>query len=315
MKPILHYESEDMRPPVDLRNEELLARKLQRFMESFQIPEGLDPMTFLQYSDKLMNPVNYEVPVVHGLKLRTTKDWTLQADVYIPPQQIQRYSILYIHGGAWTMGSPYTHRGIGQEFARRGYVTALLDYRRAPKHRFPAAVDDCEYAVRVLGEKLETLGIDSGNLVLAGDSAGANLAAAVMTDSRNSVHISAALLFYGIYNFYDALPVLSRLVGGIDANEQIYLAENQFESLKTDPRVNPILRCEAFPRTYLSVGTMDPLQQETFTLAASLKDAKIRHKFVIWPGKPHGFLQLPFLDGFNQVFDDPCEFLDQAETT
>jgi acetyl esterase len=74
------------------------------------------------------------------------------------------------------MGSPKTHLRVGREFAAGGYLTINVDYRRAPKHRFPAAFDDCYFATQWAVENAARYGGDSGRLAVGGDSAGGNLA-------------------------------------------------------------------------------------------------------------------------------------------
>lgn len=85
-------------------------------------------------------------------------------------------AVLYLHGGAYTIGSPTTHRSLGGHLARgTGAAVAVLDYRLAPEHPYPAAVDDAVAAYLGL---LERCGLGPENIAIAGDSAGGGLAAA-----------------------------------------------------------------------------------------------------------------------------------------
>lgn len=289
-----------------------LTTALVTFMESFSTPKGIAPLELLRHADDLMNIESSGIRVVRNIPLRSTSDWELRSDFYFPSSEPASTLLLYLHGGGWVMGSSYTHRGIGVEFARRGYFTALLDYRRAPKHRFPAAADDCAYALEALPEKAREYGQEPGRIVIAGDSAGANLTGAVLTNQRLSSQVSAALLFYGIYDFHAALPVLAPILGGASPDEQLYLPVDEFYSLQGDPRVSPIRACETFPPCHLSVGAKDPLLEQTLQLDRSLTHTGVVHDLAVWENTPHGFLQLPFLPVFRSALDAACCFVESV---
>lgn len=92
--------------------------------------------------------------------------------------------VLYLHGGAYVAGSHGTHRGLAASFARVGHARVLLpEYRLAPEHRFPAAVDDVLASYRWL---LEEEGADPARVALAGDSAGGGLAVALAVAARDA---------------------------------------------------------------------------------------------------------------------------------
>ena len=101
----------------------------------------------------------------------------------IPPGPVLKSVILYLHGGAWVLGWYDSHRvlaaNIGQ--ASRSRVVAV-DYRLAPEHPFPASLDDCLTSYR----RLINDGIDPGHIVIAGDSAGANLTVALLCTLRDA---------------------------------------------------------------------------------------------------------------------------------
>src|SRR5215831_12285815 len=88
--------------------------------------------------------------------------------------------VAYFHGGGWVQGDLETHHGLCARLAERGRaIVVSVDYRLAPEHKFPAAVEDCEAAYRWLRAHARELGGDPARVAVAGDSAGGNLSAVV----------------------------------------------------------------------------------------------------------------------------------------
>jgi acetyl esterase len=95
-------------------------------------------------------------------------------------------TLLYLHGGGFTIGSLDTHDSLCRQFAlRAGIAVVSLDYRLAPEHRFPSAVDDAWAAMRTLAEQGDALGLDTRRLAVGGDSAGGTLAAVCALHARD----------------------------------------------------------------------------------------------------------------------------------
>jgi acetyl esterase len=200
--------------------------------------------------------------------------------------------LVFFHGGAWVMGTPWTHRRLAADMAALGLLTISVDYRRAPKHRFPAGFDDAVHAIRWARENAEDFGGDPGRLMVGGDSAGANLAAAALA-SGQADGVSAALLCYGIFDLHRALPRLTGLIGDPEPETQLYLQPQDLIDLTDDPRLHPERYCSSFPPTLVLVGEQDPLAGESMALAERLQAAAVPHQLVVAAGSPHGFLQLP----------------------
>jgi acetyl esterase len=94
--------------------------------------------------------------------------------------------VLYIHGGGWTLGSPEECEPFCRRLTlRSGWTTIVPDYRLAPEHPYPAALEDIERVLAWLRERGDALDLDTTRLALAGDSAGANLAAATALRARD----------------------------------------------------------------------------------------------------------------------------------
>ncbi|HET6599889.1 MAG TPA: alpha/beta hydrolase, partial [Burkholderiaceae bacterium] len=94
--------------------------------------------------------------------------------------------LLYLHGGGFTIGNLETHDSLCRQIARRsGAAVVALDYRLAPEHRFPCAVEDAWAAMRWLSEHGDRLGLDAARLAVGGDSAGGTLAAVCAIHARD----------------------------------------------------------------------------------------------------------------------------------
>jgi acetyl esterase len=249
-----------------------------------------------------MSAIYERVPV------REVDGWRVTADVYVPFGEPPFPVLVYMHGGAWVMGSPRTHRRLAADIASLGLLVASIDYRRAPKHRFPAAVEDAIHATVWASENCERFGGDSTRIHVGGDSAGANLAAAVAALEAPG-DVQSAVLLYGIFDFYRALPRLEHLVGGADAQSQMYVLPEQFERLRDDPRLCPQRSCARFPPTFLTVGEHDPLVHETLSLADALERNSVRFHLHIAPNSPHGFLQMPQLPSHATSLNALKEFM------
>jgi acetyl esterase len=281
---------------------------LLEFMETLRVPKGVNPADFLIRYDELMNGNPPAVATVHdSVLLHEVAGWRLTADIAVPLGNGLHPVLVYFHGGGWTMGSPKTHRRLGQEFASAGYLTINLDYRRAPKHRFPAAFEDCVLATQWAVANAARYGGDPKRLAVGGDSAGANLAAAVLAEigQKDGPRVSAGLLLYGVYDYHKAVSALG--ITGPDT--QFYLPPEQYESLRGDYRVSPLYACTGFPPCYLGVGTKDPLLEESRVLARTLAAAGIEHDLHIVEGAPHAFFQLPPLPAYAEGYARAQAFL------
>lgn len=210
-------------------------------------------------------------------------------------------ALVYFHGGGWVIGSLDSHDGVCRELANRADCTVLsIDYRLAPEHKFPAAVDDCVAATQWAWENAVSLGIDRDRLAVGGDSAGGNLAAVVALSARDSgtPKLKFQLLIYpacdmgmghgSIAEFAEQLPLTrSTMKWFID----LYL---RGAADVPDWQASPLKagNLKNLPPAYILTAGYDPLRDEGEAYAAALKAAGVAVEAKRFPGQIHGFLNM-----------------------
>ena len=123
---------------------------------------------------------------VEDIRIPSSDGADLSARLYAATHEVLPV-LLYLHGGGFTIGSPNTHDSLCRQLAARsGAAVVSLDYRLAPEHRFPAAVDDAWAAMHWLAHHAGALGLDGTRLAVGGDSAGGTLAAACAIHARDA---------------------------------------------------------------------------------------------------------------------------------
>lgn len=283
---------------------------LLSFMRTFRTADGESARALLTRHDALLNTGGPDVAVERCVPLAHLVDgWRLTADVYAATGG-RGPVMLFLHGGGWVGGSPATHDRMSREFAVRGFLVISVDYPRAPRRRFPAGYDGCLQALAWALLNAAQYGGDAGRVVVAGDSAGANLAAAVaVSDEAQVVPLRAAALLYGIYDFHAALSVLAPLIGGGASDTQQYVAPGSFTELRGDPRLSPLHAAGQLPPCWLGVGSDDPLLEESQALADELERVGVPHELHVEPGAPHSYLQMPFDERCAAGLDSAAAFL------
>ena len=219
---------------------------LLQYSRTFELPDGVEYRELANAFERMSNATRPDSVEVRHELIRATDSWRLGADVgaaLAGPHPVA----VYLHGGGWVGGNPAGYRRVSCEFAARGYLVVTPDYRRAPRDRFPAALDDCRHVIEWAFSNAGHSGGDPSRMIVIGDSAGANLAAAALASGGLDVDIRALLLFYGIYDYHAALPLLGPLIGGTDAGQQLYLPAEHFDRLRRDPRVSPLWAVHRLP--------------------------------------------------------------------
>jgi len=170
----------------------------------------------------------------------------LRADLYTPPGTGPFPAVVLVHGGSWQRGTKLRMAEIGERLAQRGYVALSIDYRKAPRHRFPAQLEDCQEALRWMRDNAERLQIDAGRIGGFGYSAGAHLVGMLATvDGDDGIHprtvpverLQAAVLGAAPVDLtrFPENWVLPRLLGArLDERPDLYRAASPITFVSAD---------------------------------------------------------------------------------
>jgi acetyl esterase len=238
--------------------------------------------------------------------------------VYTPDAPAPRPAMVYFHGGGWVIGDLDTHDVVCRAIARRaGAVVVSEDYRLAPEHKFPAAVDDCYAATEWVASHADQLGVDRGRVAVGGDSAGGNLAAVVSLRSRDE-HGPAIALQAMVYPVTDLSSFAT--VSYREFAEDHYLTKSLMEwfrdsYLRTaedgrNPMVSPLLaeNLSGLPPALIITAECDPLRDEGEAYAKRLIDAGVAVTCTRYAGMIHPFFSMSgaipqALEAIQQVAD------------
>lgn len=245
-------------------------------------------------------------------------------------------AVLYVHGGGFRILSKDTHWVMALAFARRGHVVFNIDYRLAPRHPFPAAIEDAAAAYAWVAANAARYGGDPQRLVLAGESAGANLVAALAVAAcfqRDEPHARqvfesgvvprVVLPACGIHQVSDPgrfrrrKPRLSRFVADrIEEVSTAYLGPSFDPSHPGSDLADPLRMLERddaparpLPAFFLTCGTADALLDDTRRLHTALVRRGATSEVIYYPGELHAFHAMVFRQSARQHWGDTFDFL------
>jgi acetyl esterase len=223
--------------------------------------------------------------------------------VYYPKEIQDRCpALVFYHGGGWVVGNIETHDNICRALTNiANCVTISVDYRLAPEHKFPAAVDDSYAAVQYVYDHAEEFQADRKRIAIGGDSAGGNLAAVVahLAKEKKAPEICFQLLIYPSTN-----------MGGEPTASMVENAEGYFlekgtmewfrdcyingEEDKLNPLVSPSLNEDftGLPPALVITAEYDPLRDEGEDYAKKLAAAGVEVELVRYDGTIHGFVSM-----------------------
>jgi acetyl esterase len=234
--------------------------------------------------------------------------------IYAPESSDPLPIIAYFHGGGWVFMGIETHDWICRRLANACQaVVVSVEYRLAPEHRFPAALDDCMAVTTWLAENGEVLGGDPGRLAVAGDSAGGNLAAAVALASRaeDGPRLAAQVLVYPATDAACATPSVVQNADGYlltSAAMRWFWEQYLGPGGDSDDGYASVLRhpdLAGLPPTLVITAEYDPLRDEGEAYAQHLEEAGVDVATRRFDGMVHGFF------GMDELVPEADEAMDE----
>ena len=258
-----------------------------------------------------------------GVEIVEVKIGAMRAEWIVPQSGDKKNRLVYIHGGGWVAGSLESHRPLAARLAASSTIpTLLIDYRLAPEHPFPAGLNDCLDALEFAYSNGPNSSGAGGQVVLAGDSAGANLAAAAVLEliARGSrVPDRLALMCAALDGSANILRGESETVKlGNSELEVVMAAYTQGRAAVDDPRISPLgapqWMLQRFPPTLLQCSLADFLLWDSLMFASRLATCGNRTVLSTWPQMPHvwhAFLEL--LPEAPAALDEVANFLSSGK--
>jgi acetyl esterase len=227
--------------------------------------------------------------------------------------------VAFFHGGGWCCCSVASHDSLCRYLANRSGAAFLsVDYRLAPEHRFPAALEDCERAVEWLASGV-VAGIDPARIALAGDSSGGNLAAVVAQRLAGRVALRHQLLIYPVLDCSRLHPSAERYGQGyfLDVSTMDWFTSLYARSAadRADPDLSPLLRTrlQGVASATLLVAGYDMNRDEAVAYAGRLLAEGVAAEARMYPQLPHGFASMAgYIESGRVALDDGAAALKAA---
>lgn len=231
-------------------------------------------------------------------------------------------ALVFFHGGGWIIGDLDTHDVVCRQLAIGARCAVFsVDYRLAPEHQFPAAVEDCFFATRFVFEHHRSLKIDATRIAVGGDSAGGNLAAvvALMVREAGGPPLAYQLLIYPATDQRCEFPSHERNGAGyLLTKEGIRFFRSGYlpdPKDRTDWRASPLLASSlaGLPPAFVLTAGYDPLADEGRAYAERLAAAGVETTYREYPDMVHGFVLFGgVVDAANAAVAECCQRLRSA---
>ena len=278
----------------------LLERIARANRPGFETMTPADARVAYTAAAEVLEPPRAPLPRVEEIALPGAGGAMLPARLYAPSAGALPV-LLYLHGGGFTIGNLETHDSLCRQLAlRSGAAVIAFDYRLAPEHRFPTAVDDCWAALQALADPATgaRLGLDTTRLAVGGDSAGGTLAAVCALLARDAGLALAlqVLVTPGTIAHADT-PSHARFAHGfLLEKEQVDWFFDQYIDMadRTDWRFAPALAADhdGVAPACIVVAECDALVDEAVAYGDILRAAGVAVDLEIWRGVTHDFIKM-----------------------
>lgn len=303
----------------------MIHPEIAKVLASLPAPDGgpLDPVAMRAAEAAQVAPVEARPPV-HTVEDVTAATPTGDVPVRIyTPYEADAYDLLvYLHGGAFFLGSLDTHDHVARSLAREsGYRVISVGYRLAPEHAFPAGLQDAYGVLRWAAENGEHLGWTGTHLAISGDSSGATYAAAVtaMAHDDGFDRLTHQVLFYPSLDLdfdADRYPSMRENAEGYGLETAGLKPFNAFYldsgADPADPLVSPIKRADlsGLPKALVITAEHDPLRDEGELYGHRLAEAGVETTLTRYAGANHGFVQnFSWIPEYYRAIQEAGDFL------
>ncbi len=256
-------------------------------------------------------------------------------DVYVPEGRKGPLPVvLYVHGGAFMWCSKETHFIFAHAYAQQGFIVFNINYRLAPRHMYPAAIEDVCEAARYVQDNATRFGGDPKRLVFAGESAGANLVSSLALTCcmrrpepwaravfDAGIMPKAVVAACGILQVTDAQRFSARRKLPRVVRRILHLLPDAYVDLEkgreAQDLADPLLVVESgvhferpLPPFFLPVGTADPLLDDSRRMARALHERRAEVEARYYPGEIHAFHTMFWREQAQQCWHDTFRFID-----
>jgi len=295
--------------------------------------QSVEPSTqaFLTAVSKSKGPPIHKLPVEEARALLVgiqsqdvkkapakTEDRTLEVDnntsikvrIYRPVAATGPLPVIvYLHGGGWVLGDASTHDRLSRELTvKTGAAVVFLEYSRAPENQYPVARDEAVSLVKWIRKKGPSIELDPSKIVLAGDSAGANLAisAAMKLNAEGQTPVNGLVMFYPATDGTRFDRASHKTFGSgyflsVDTLKAVWSAYVPDVEARKNPFISPIYASEktlsGLPPSLVITAENDPLRDEGEAFARKLAKAGVRVESTRYLGTIHDFVMLNVLAG------------------
>lgn len=282
---------------------------------SFKLPVNLIyGLSGLLPKENVSKTEDIQIPA-EGIEIPARIYWPENmADLSEPPPVL-----VYYHGGGFVVGSVEIFDALTRSLANiTQSIVVSVDYRLAPKHPFPAAVDDAYAALQWAADNAARLGGDPDLLVIGGDSAGGNLSAvtALRAVKESGPKLSAHIMYYPATDLTDkAYPSMENFLDGYGLSSAAKEAFNEayigHVEDRTDPYLSPLYAdsLAGLPPALILTAGFDPLTDSANAYAERLKEDGVNVTLKNYPSTIHGFMSIDLFSQQQQGLEETRAFL------